>query len=371
VKNHSVADFNLREETIHDYIHHCTIFGMTHFSRKPRWVLQYLQSSPDDDVHAPEKLSPPQHMTLQRKSPAPQRHSPSPDEDSLRPTNSRQRPELASSGRVLSGPTRSAPSPPPDGTRKENPVAVAMGDVSATVSPAPAQSALAGIDRAVSPPSPTPKSPPTSPLMDGFVGLQVNYCTLHLSLFARACVREQMYDKTSCANTVCVIRKNAQLRSFNGKAPVHVVAISDLMDRNNRLQGERGYSNPLVRPGDELTHIGNNPLVGSSLDEIQVLLRGPRGSKVDLTFARTDGVQTHSFLVQALRHRAHSAYSPQHSPQQSNARTPFCRQAEVHVQHIFSSESPEPRPNPSKILSDVLNTVLGSGASRPSSQAGM
>ena len=163
------------------------------------------------------------------------------------------------------------------------------------------------------------------------------------------------------------IRKNAQLRSFNGKAPLHVVAINDLMDHNNRLQGERGYSNPLVRPGDELTHIGNNPLVGSSLEEIQVLLRGPRGSVVYLTFARTDGVQTHSFVVQALRHRAHSASSPQHSPQQSNPRTPFLREAGVHVQNIFSSESPEP----GKILSDVLSTVLGSGASRPCSQAGM
>jgi hypothetical protein len=198
VKNHSVADFNLREETIHDYIHHCTIFGMTHFSRKPRWVLQYLQSSPDDAVNAPEKLSPPQHMTLQRKSPAPQRHSPPSDEDSLRPTNSRQRPELA---RVLSRPTRLAPSPPPDGVRKEK--MVEMGDNLAAVSPAPAHSALAGIASAVSPPSPTPKSPHTSPLVDGFVGLQVSYCALHLCLFARACVREQMYNETSCANTAC------------------------------------------------------------------------------------------------------------------------------------------------------------------------
>ena len=198
MKNHSVADFNLREETIHDYIHQCTIFGMTHFSRKPRWVLQYLQSSPDDAVNAPEKLSPRQHMTLQRKSPAPQRHSPPPDEDSLRPTNSRQRPELA---RVLSGPTRSAPSPPSDGARKEK--MVATGDISSVVSPSPAQSALAGIASAVSPPSPTPKSPPTSPLVDGFVGLQVSYCALHLCLFTRACVREQMYNKTSCVNTAC------------------------------------------------------------------------------------------------------------------------------------------------------------------------
>ena len=183
MKNHSVADFNLREETIHNYIHYCTIFGMTHFSRKPRWVLQYLQSSPEDAVNAPETLSPPQHMTLQRKSPALQRHSPPPDEDSLRPTNSRQRPEPA---RVLSRPTRSAPSPPPDGARKEK--MVAMRDISA----------------AVSPPSPTPKSPPTSPLVDGFVGLQVSYCAMYLCSFARACVREPICSNTSCANTVCV-----------------------------------------------------------------------------------------------------------------------------------------------------------------------
>ena len=191
-------------------------------------------------------------------------------------------------------------------------------------------------------------------------------------LRVRACVNRFVVTHHAQIPSVCaIIRKNAQLRSCNGKAPLHVVAINDLMDLNNRLQGERGYSNPLVRPGDELTHIGNNPLVGSSLEEIQVLLRGPRGSAVDLTFARTDGVQTHSFVVQALRHRAHSASSPQHSQQQSIALTPFFREAEVHVQHIFSSESPEPRPSPGKILSDVLSTVLGSGASKSSSQAGM
>jgi hypothetical protein len=149
VRNHSVADLNLREETIHDYIHHCTVFGMTYFGRKPRWVLQYLQSGPDDAaIPALENPSPPQHKME------------TPPDEGL----SRQRTEIT---RGASRPSRSAPSPP-RGVRKENPVAAAMQGIAAAVSPAPAHAALDGIAGAISPPSPR-----TSP-SDGFVGMQVH-----------------------------------------------------------------------------------------------------------------------------------------------------------------------------------------------------
>ena len=192
-----------------------------------------------------------------------------------------------------------------------------------------------------------------------------------------------------------------QLNSDNGKAPFHVIVVNDLMDRNHRLQGERGYSNPLVRPGDELTHISSKPVAGSSLDDIHALLRGPRGSGVNLTFTRNDGIQAHSFVVQAVRHAAHEfdrSYS--HSPAPSQgiwdreiltvaeasvmsspsppAKGHGAQLASVHGQSNarahssrIGSESPEPMSSPGDALSEVLSTVLGSGASRPTSQAGM
>ena len=81
----------------------------------------------------------------------------------------------------------------------------------------------------------------------------------------------------------------------------HVIAVKDLMDRNNRLQGEAGYTNPPVQPGDALTHINGASVTGLPLDEIHRLLRGPRGSPVDLTFTNTSQV----FLVSAVRHAPH------------------------------------------------------------------
>jgi hypothetical protein len=85
-----------------------------------------------------------------------------------------------------------------------------------------------------------------------------------------------------------------------------VVAVKDMMDRNSRLQGEIGYSNPVVRPGDELTQIHGMPLVGKSLDDIHTLLRGPRGSLVDLTLSNSSGV----FSVSVIRHAAHEFEGP-------------------------------------------------------------
>ena len=91
-----------------------------------------------------------------------------------------------------------------------------------------------------------------------------------------------------------------------------VVAVKDVMDRNSRLQGEIGYSNPVVRPGDELTQIHGMPLVGKSLDDIHTLLRGPRGSLVDLTLSNSSGV----FSVSVIRHAAHE-FEVQQSPDDS------------------------------------------------------
>ena len=180
-----------------------------------------------------------------------------------------------------------------------------------------------------------------------------------------------------------------QLNSDNGKAPFHVIVVNDLMDRNHRLQGERGYSNPLVRPGDELTHISSKPVAGSSLEGIHALLRGPRGSGVQLTFTRNDGVRAHSFVVQAVRHAAHEfdrSRSHSATPTQGMWEREILTVAEASVMSSPSppakgnarahpsrtgSESPEPMSSPGDALSDVLSTVLGSGASRPTSQAGM
>ena len=200
------------------------------------------------------------------------------------------------------------------------------------------------------------------------------------------------------------------MESNNGKAPFQVVAINDLMDQNRRLQGERGYSNPRVRPGDELTHISSIPLKDCTLASLHALLRGTRGSAVELAFTRSDGAESHSFLVQAVRHGAHEFAHESGSlsaVSTSQSSTPTRRMWEREIQQhaeasVMSSPSPSARAGPgsshsgslspcrtpsyeskprsaspalspphelpsSEVLSDVLSQILGPSGSRATS----
>jgi len=156
------------------------------------------------------------------------------------------------------------------------------------------------------------------------------------------------------------------------------------MDRNHLLQGEKGYLNPIVRPGDQLTHVGGEALQSATMDELRALLQGPSGSAVDLAFSRS-GVDAHSFSVSVTRH-AQQEKSPTHSPDLSQSL--LMRQAQLSsaksetpstspAQSVRSS-SPSPlsdraratlnpvylgKPPPSEVLSNVLSNILGSSPS--------
>ena len=156
------------------------------------------------------------------------------------------------------------------------------------------------------------------------------------------------------------------------------------MDRNHLLQGEKGYLNPIVRPGDQLTHVSGEALQSATMDELRALLQGPSGSAVDLAFSRS-GVDAHSFSVYVTRH-AQQEKSPTHSPdlsqslrqtQLSSAKSETSSPSTSPAQSIRSS-SPSPlsqrvratlnpvylgKPPPSEVLSNVLSNILGSSPS--------
>jgi hypothetical protein len=177
-----------------------------------------------------------------------------------------------------------------------------------------------------------------------------------------------------------------QVSSNNNRAPFFVTSAQSLMDRNHLLQGEKRYLNPIVRPGDQLTHVGGEALQSATMDELRALLQGPSGSAVDLAFSRS-GVDAHSFSVNVTRH-AQQEKSPTYSPdlsqsllmrqtQLSSAKSEASSPSTSPAQSIRSS-SPSPlservratlnpvylgKPPPSEVLSNVLSNILGSSPS--------
>ena len=85
--------------------------------------------------------------------------------------------------------------------------------------------------------------------------------------------------------------------------PHAVMEVEDLMDMNMVKQGEPGYSNEVVNPGDLILSIDGHEAQTASLDRIHEMLRGELHSAVALDLLRPS--TNTMFTVRCCRHRNH------------------------------------------------------------------
>ena len=83
--------------------------------------------------------------------------------------------------------------------------------------------------------------------------------------------------------------------------PHRVLEVADLLDANGVMQGEPGYSNPMLQAGDRLVAIDGIQVEMMPIANVHALLRGAIGTKLQLDVAR--GSQP--FSIVALRHLPH------------------------------------------------------------------
>jgi parallel beta-helix repeat protein len=84
-------------------------------------------------------------------------------------------------------------------------------------------------------------------------------------------------------------------------APHEVLEVADLLDPNGVMQGEPGYSNPVILAGDRLVAIDGVEVEMMPIANVHALLRGPSGTKLRIDVVR--GRQPLSIV--ALRHLPH------------------------------------------------------------------
>ena len=85
--------------------------------------------------------------------------------------------------------------------------------------------------------------------------------------------------------------------------PYRVISAEDLVDEVHLKQGQRGYSNPIVQPGDELLQVDGYNVQEFAPVDIHNVLRGDLGSVAVLIFHR-DSTEK-QFVVRAVRHKSH------------------------------------------------------------------
>jgi C-terminal processing protease CtpA/Prc len=89
--------------------------------------------------------------------------------------------------------------------------------------------------------------------------------------------------------------------------PYKVLSVDDLLDEALIGQGQPGYSNPDVYPGDVLVQVDRRSVEDVGLGQVLKALQGPLGTVAVLTFLRpTSDAQ---LVVRALRHKQHPAGS--------------------------------------------------------------
>jgi hypothetical protein len=88
-------------------------------------------------------------------------------------------------------------------------------------------------------------------------------------------------------------------------SPPHMVdQVEDLVDPNGVRQGQDGYANRKVEPGDRLVAIDGVPVLTRPIEELHRLLRGEDRTIVHLTLTSRRG--THEkYRISVMRHRAH------------------------------------------------------------------
>jgi hypothetical protein len=82
------------------------------------------------------------------------------------------------------------------------------------------------------------------------------------------------------------------------RAPFQVVAIDRLMDLEGRVQGQPGYANKLVQPGDLLLRIGGETI--GDVRQLQRLMPGPPQSVLEIDLSR-GGVTGDEYSIRIQR----------------------------------------------------------------------
>ena len=82
--------------------------------------------------------------------------------------------------------------------------------------------------------------------------------------------------------------------------PFVVLGAQDIMDHAGVLQGNAGYSNVHVQPGDQLVRVDGHGVEFCGIKSLQHMLGGQLGSIVELVFSRNGSL----FSIRALRHAA-------------------------------------------------------------------
>ena len=96
------------------------------------------------------------------------------------------------------------------------------------------------------------------------------------------------------------------------RPPFIVLSVEDLMDTDYILQGQLGYGNELVKPGDKLLRVESVAVHATTVKHLHELLGGTMHSLVVLAFARAqNGAEFH------IKVRRHGLHEHERAPQAS------------------------------------------------------
>ena len=102
------------------------------------------------------------------------------------------------------------------------------------------------------------------------------------------------------------------------RPPFVVLAVDDLLDQDYVVQGQPGYANELVNPGDTLLRVeGADVSTGVNVKRLHELLAGHMHSLVELTFMRAQGGAPYSIKV-----RRHGMHEHERKPSAAPSKSP-------------------------------------------------
>ena len=93
--------------------------------------------------------------------------------------------------------------------------------------------------------------------------------------------------------------------TVNHTKPHKVMQVYDIRDQHDCRQGDPGYQNVAVHPSDALIQVDGIDLEHKSITEVHALIRGRKGSTVELTFHRQSTRQIYSVLVKRHENTQH------------------------------------------------------------------
>ena len=108
--------------------------------------------------------------------------------------------------------------------------------------------------------------------------------------------------RAGMAASAAAVRKGYVGMEVTKRPPFVVLAVDDLMDAGGVLQGQPGYANEDVRPGDKLLRVDGTSVEATTVKQLHDLLGGSMHSLVDLAFSRTGGEE---YNIRVQRHGLH------------------------------------------------------------------